>query len=163
MPRYSVEKGTSSKPKGNINVRENALLHWFLSHYFKHFKLLIFCWPWPLRSLAVKVLLARKLQISRIPSCGGESQDDDVIHPQVGVSECFFPQGYSTTVRVRLVSHFDAAWYLFHFHIEFNTARRKKWRKDWKTICSSEAHIKVRSFWCLVCNSLTHLLRFCCW
>ena len=88
----------------------------------------------------MKVLLARKLQISRIPSCGGESQDDDVTHPQVGVSECFF-QGYSITVRVRLVSHFDAAWYFFHFHIEFNTARRKKWRKDWKTICSSEAHI----------------------
>ena len=93
----------------------------------------------------MKVLLARKLQISRIPSCGGESQDDDVIHPQVGVSECFSPQGYSTTVRVRLVSHFDAAWYMFHFHIEFDTARRKKWGKDWKTICSSEAHIKVRS------------------
>ena len=94
----------------------------------------------------MKVLLARKLQISRIPSCGGESQDDDVIHPQVGVSECFFPQGYSTTVRVRLVSHFDAAWYMFHFHIEFDTARRKKWGKDWKTICSSEAHIQVRAF-----------------
>ena len=162
MPRYSVEKGTSSKPKGNINVRENALLHWFLSHYFKHFKLLIFCWPWPSRSLAVKVLLARKLQISRIPSCGGESQDDDVIHPQAGVSKCFFSQGYSITVRVRLVSHFDAAWYLFHFHIEFNTARRKKWGKDWKTICSSEAHIQVRAFRCLVCNSLTHLQRFDC-
>ena len=75
----------------------------------------------------------------------------------------FFSQGYSITVRVRLVSHFDAAWYLFHFHIEFNTARRKKWGKDRKTICSSEAHIQVRAFRCLVCNSLTHLLRFCCW
>ena len=70
----------------------------------------------------MKVLLAGKLQISRIPSCGGESQDDDVIHPHVGVSECFFSQGYSITVRVRLVSHFDAAWYLFHFHIS-------RWRR----------------------------------
>ena len=89
----------------------------------------------------MKVLLAGKLQISRIPSCGGESQDDDVIHPHVGVSECFFSQGYSITVRVRLVSHFDAAWYFFHFQIELNTAQRKRRGKDWKTICSSEAHI----------------------
>ena len=107
----------------------------------------------------MKVLLARKLQISRIPSCGGESQDDDVTHPQVGVSNCFFSQGYIITVRVRLVSHFDAAWYLFHFHIEFNTARRKKWGEIGKQFVhqkhiSKSEHFDASS----VTHSLTHSL-----